>query len=72
LDKLHQRNIQSVIVEGGLQTLNTFINSNLWDEARIFTSKKTLEKGIQSPVIQRVTSNSEVVGGDNLNYIFNS
>ena len=72
LDKLYESNIQSVIVEGGSQTLNTFINSNSWDEARIFTSKKTLEEGIQSPVIERVISKSVIIGGDKLNYIFNS
>ncbi|HRN45021.1 MAG TPA: bifunctional diaminohydroxyphosphoribosylaminopyrimidine deaminase/5-amino-6-(5-phosphoribosylamino)uracil reductase RibD, partial [Flavobacterium sp.] len=33
---LYQHQIQSVIIEGGRQTLQTFIDANLWDEARVF------------------------------------
>jgi diaminohydroxyphosphoribosylaminopyrimidine deaminase/5-amino-6-(5-phosphoribosylamino)uracil reductase len=35
---LYQHQIQSVIIEGGSKTLQTFIDANLWDEARIFKS----------------------------------
>lgn len=38
LSSLNQRGIQSLIVEGGGMLLNSFIDSDLWDEARIFTS----------------------------------
>ena len=68
---LHKRDIHSIIIEGGAQTLNTFINSNLWDEARVFTSKKTLTKGIQSPIIQGVITKTESVSDDTLNHYFN-
>ena len=33
---LYESNIQSVLIEGGTTTLQTFINEGLWDEARIF------------------------------------
>ncbi|MBT8260877.1 MAG: bifunctional diaminohydroxyphosphoribosylaminopyrimidine deaminase/5-amino-6-(5-phosphoribosylamino)uracil reductase RibD, partial [Bacteroidia bacterium] len=33
---LYQENINSVIIEGGTKTLQTFIDENLWDEARVF------------------------------------
>src|SRR5690606_19872131 len=33
---LFENNLQSVIIEGGRQTLQTFIDAKLWDEARIF------------------------------------
>ena len=69
--ELHKRDIHSIIIEGGAQTLNTFINSNLWDEARVFTSKKTLTKGIQSPIIQGVITKTESVSDDTLNHYFN-
>ena len=42
------------------------------DEARVFTSKKTLGKGIQSPLIQSVINRSEIVGEDKLTYYINS
>ena len=72
LKELHSRNIQSIIIEGGAQTLNTFIKAKLWDEARVFTSKKTLVKGIQSPLIQSVINSTEIVGDDKLTNYINS
>ena len=72
LKELHSRNIQSIIIEGGAQTLNTFIKAGLWDEARVFTSKKTLGKGVQSPLIQSVINQYELIGNDKLTYYINS
>ena len=72
LKELHSRNIQSIIIEGGAQTLITFIEAKVWDEARVFISKKTLGKGIQSPLIQSVINRSEIVGDDKLTYYINS
>ena len=72
LKELHIRNIQSIIIEGGTQTLNTFIDAKVWDEARVFISKKKLGKGVQSPLIQSVINHSEIVGDDKLTYFINS
>jgi diaminohydroxyphosphoribosylaminopyrimidine deaminase/5-amino-6-(5-phosphoribosylamino)uracil reductase len=72
MNQLHNRDIQSVIIEGGSQTLNTFIESNIWDEARVFTSSKLLEEGVQSPTIQSVISGSETIGKDTLTYFINT
>lgn len=49
LEKLYELNIQSVIIEGGRKTLESFIEKNLWDEARIFTSSNVWSSGIKSP-----------------------
>ena len=46
---LKERNIHSLIVEGGSMILQSFIDSGLWDEARIEVSLITLEKGIKAP-----------------------
>ena len=35
LDDLYERNVISLMIEGGAKTLQNFINANLWDEARI-------------------------------------
>ncbi|WP_395045580.1 bifunctional diaminohydroxyphosphoribosylaminopyrimidine deaminase/5-amino-6-(5-phosphoribosylamino)uracil reductase RibD [Flavobacterium sp.] len=48
---LLKHKIQSVIIEGGKLTLQTFIDANMWDEARVFKSKKLLVEGIKSPEI---------------------
>lgn len=49
---LFENNIQSVIIEGGRQTLQTFIDANLWDEARIFRGSIFLENGIKAPLLK--------------------
>ena len=66
LGKLHERKIQSVIVEGGAQVLNSFINENCWDEARVFTSRSIFKKGISSPEIEEVIESEETVFTDKL------
>lgn len=49
-DTLFDSNIQSVIIEGGASTLQLFIDSNLWDEARVFTGDTLFNEGIASPI----------------------
>jgi len=49
---LFANEIQSVLIEGGRQTLQTFIDENLWDEARVFKGQKPLLNGIKSPTIK--------------------
>ncbi|HLG33644.1 MAG TPA: bifunctional diaminohydroxyphosphoribosylaminopyrimidine deaminase/5-amino-6-(5-phosphoribosylamino)uracil reductase RibD [Bacteroidia bacterium] len=51
LHVLYIEEIQSVIIEGGVKLLNSFIKKNLWDEARVFTADKFFIKGIKAPVI---------------------
>ena len=56
-DILFKHEIQSVIIEGGGQTLQSFIDANLWDEARLFKSKTFLHEGVKAPniIIQNAT-----------------
>jgi diaminohydroxyphosphoribosylaminopyrimidine deaminase/5-amino-6-(5-phosphoribosylamino)uracil reductase len=51
---LYKHQIQSVIIEGGLQTLQTFINENLWDEALVFIGETEFNEGIKAPVFNKV------------------
>ncbi len=46
---LHNRDINSIIIEGGSKTLQTFINEGLWDEARVFTGTIQFKKGVKAP-----------------------
>ncbi|MDT8414715.1 MAG: bifunctional diaminohydroxyphosphoribosylaminopyrimidine deaminase/5-amino-6-(5-phosphoribosylamino)uracil reductase RibD [Flavobacteriaceae bacterium] len=46
---LYSHGLQSVIVEGGAKTLQSFIDAELWDEARIFTGNTCLQDGISTP-----------------------
>ncbi len=49
---LFEKGIQSLIVEGGAQTINHFIKSDLWDEARIFSGFGSFRNGIRAPVVE--------------------
>lgn len=47
---LYQKNIQSMLVEGGRQLLQSFIDENLWDEARVIANEELkIAKGLAAP-----------------------
>ena len=46
---LYEKEIISLIVEGGRETLQSFIDSGLWDEARVFTGSIEFKKGVAAP-----------------------
>lgn len=72
LGVLYQNQIQSILIEGGLQTLQTFIDQNIWDEARIFTGKKaTFGKGTKAPVLSGKISTKTNIESDELIQIRN-
>lgn len=48
---LYENDIQSVFVEGGQTTLRYFIDSGLWDEARIFRGPGLFHEGVKAPSI---------------------
>ncbi len=48
-DILYKNDISSVIIEGGQKTLQTFIDENLWDEARVFIGPAEFKEGILAP-----------------------
>jgi diaminohydroxyphosphoribosylaminopyrimidine deaminase/5-amino-6-(5-phosphoribosylamino)uracil reductase len=50
LSSLYENEIQSLLVEGGAKTLQSFIDQNLWDEARVITNHEMIiEDGINAP-----------------------
>jgi len=51
INELYNRNIISLLIEGGAQLLQTFIDVGLWDEARIFTGKIMFGEGVKAPEI---------------------
>lgn len=66
----YDRSVLSVIVEGGQKTLDHFIEQNLWDEARVFTSENELREGIKSPEFKNVSSEKEKFGNTLLETYF--
>ena len=68
LNGLYADNVQSLIVEGGAKTLQSFLDSSLWDELRVETNLSlTVPKGTPAPLIP---PNAKVIGketyGDNI------
>ncbi|WP_255362751.1 bifunctional diaminohydroxyphosphoribosylaminopyrimidine deaminase/5-amino-6-(5-phosphoribosylamino)uracil reductase RibD [Tenacibaculum sp. MAR_2009_124] len=49
---LNKHKIQSIIIEGGTKTLQQFIDSNLWDEAKVFIGEGEFDDGIKGPVLK--------------------
>ena len=71
LKELHKQNIQSFKIEGGSITLQSFIDANIWDEARIFTANKLLSQGLKTPIIGGKMILEEEIGTDTLEIITN-
>jgi len=60
-DILHKKNINSVIIEGGAKTLQTFINESLWDEARVFIGQPEFKAGLKAPKLKgKLISESKI------------
>lgn len=70
LYQLYLQDIQSVIIEGGARTLEGFIEAGLWDEARVFTGKTVLKKGIKAPQITGIIAEELSSGNDRLQIIY--
>ncbi|MEI7504118.1 MAG: RibD family protein, partial [Paludibacter sp.] len=51
LQKIYERNIHSVMVEGGAKLLNSFIEAGCWDEANIEVSPKQIQDGVPAPLL---------------------
>jgi len=63
---LHSKNINSVIIEGGTKTLQTFIDEGLWDEARIFNGLIKFKEGLKAPTLKGQLISKTNIGEDTL------
>ena len=59
LTDLHERGVLSLIVEGGQMLLNSFINRDIWDEARVFIGKCNFHNGVKAPVFEALIAKTE-------------
>jgi len=65
-EELYQKEIQSVIIEGGAQTLQSFINEDLWDEARVFVGDTIFKEGLSAPEIKGIEKSNQHIFSDRL------
>ena len=63
---LYKHQLQSVIIEGGCKTLQSFIDENLWDEAHVFKGNTFFENGIKSPNFKGQIIHSKNIKKDTL------
>ena len=69
LKQLHQRQVQSILVEGGPHLLQQFIAAGLWDEARIITGTVTLTDGLAAPLLTHAIGvDTMQVDGDRIDF----
>lgn len=68
---LHTHQIQSVLIEGGTKTLQTFIDANLWDEANVFIGETSFENGIKAPRFSTKMVSQHHIKNDILNKYIN-
>ena len=68
VEELYDRNIQSLIVEGGGQLLNSFLEDDIWDEARVFTGNAMFGQGIPAPIMNVPAATQCAILDDVLNY----
>lgn len=71
LTDLHNRKIQSVLVEGGAQVLQAWIQAGLWDEIRRCQGKDLLGEGVKAPTFTGALRYSEQLGSDLWTYYQN-
>ncbi len=69
---LYENNIQSLIVEGGAKTLQSFIDAGLWDEARVEKNPRLkIGDGIMSPKLNVSAEKIEDIDGNVISLIVN-
>ena len=69
IDSLYAQNIQSLIIEGGAETLRTFLIQGLWDEIRVETNTTlTVTDGTRAPIVpaNAVVVSSKTFGSNSI------
>ena len=70
LEELYNRNILSILVEGGSRTLQYFIIDNVWDEARVIVSSALFKEGMRAPVLTKTPIRSHPFGPTDTIYYY--
>ncbi|MFI3240931.1 MAG: bifunctional diaminohydroxyphosphoribosylaminopyrimidine deaminase/5-amino-6-(5-phosphoribosylamino)uracil reductase RibD [Bacteroidales bacterium] len=70
LQELYNRNIISLMVEGGAKLLTSIIELELWDEARIEYGISDFSGGVEAPRIDGVLVSEEFHQGNRVKHLF--
>ncbi len=67
---LFDKGIYSLIVEGGTKTIQKFLETDLWDEARVITNNQPLRSGIKAPYIIGLPYTVSRIKDDEITYVY--
>lgn len=70
LSELYQRQVQTLMVEGGRALLDSLLNAGLWDEARVFTTPHYLQDGLPGPGLPVPAAAAHQLGNDRLHIFY--
>ncbi len=68
---LYQHELQSVIIEGGRKTLQSFLDAGLWDEARVIIGNVRFGNGTAAPRLSGSPFSQKQIASDQLNIFKN-
>jgi len=71
LKALYELNILSVIIEGGAQTTQHYIDAGGWNEARVIVGQSLFESGVKAPVMGRMPSRTYSFSNDTIHEFLN-
>jgi diaminohydroxyphosphoribosylaminopyrimidine deaminase/5-amino-6-(5-phosphoribosylamino)uracil reductase len=71
MEELYDQQILSVFVEGGAKLHTSFLQTGLWDEARVFTGKMSFSQGVAAPTIPSEPSEKLCLEGTILEIFMN-
>ncbi|MEO0734907.1 MAG: bifunctional diaminohydroxyphosphoribosylaminopyrimidine deaminase/5-amino-6-(5-phosphoribosylamino)uracil reductase RibD [Bacteroidota bacterium] len=66
LQALYERRYGQITVEGGATVLQAFLDTNTWEEARVFTGAKALGIGLSAPIRASKPTTTRTIGTDYL------
>lgn len=72
MNELYKSDIQSIIIEGGKTVLENFIQSGLWDEARVLIGNKYFEDGLEAPRLYKTPTSANEFAGDTITTYYNN
>jgi diaminohydroxyphosphoribosylaminopyrimidine deaminase/5-amino-6-(5-phosphoribosylamino)uracil reductase len=70
LSHLAQKDINSLMVEGGSKTIQQFLDASLWDEIRYFQSDSFLSGTVMAPAIKNAYLHEKITIANNTLYTF--
>lgn len=71
LEKLAAAKIAHLTVEGGAWLLEQFVQQNLWEEARVFTTKAAWKTGLRAPALAKAATQRFQLQQDQLTVHYN-